>query len=40
MPVFRGAVIPHNFHFSYSLNTFNWFYFNKYADYHSHKSLY
>lgn len=39
MPVFRHLQMPHDFHFSYSLDAFTCFYVNKYVDYHSHECL-
>ncbi len=39
MPLYRGVHLPHDFHFSYSLDAFRYFYVNKYADYHSHESI-
>ena len=39
-PVFRGTVMPIDFHYSYSLDTFETFYINKYGDYHSHHCIY
>lgn len=39
-PVFRGTVMPVDFHYSYSLDTFETFYINKYGDYHSHHCIY
>ncbi|OSX62102.1 hypothetical protein POSPLADRAFT_1142726 [Postia placenta MAD-698-R-SB12] len=32
MPVLYGTMIPHDFHSSYSLDNFNSFYVNEYAD--------
>lgn len=40
MPVFRNSQIPHDFHYSYSLDSFTCYYVNHYADYHSHECLY
>lgn len=39
MPVYRNTQMPHDFHFSYSLDAFTCFYVNSYADYHSHECL-
>ena len=39
-PVFRGVVMPIDFHYSYSLDTLKTFYINKYGDYHSHHCIY
>ncbi|KAI0038131.1 hypothetical protein FA95DRAFT_1665594 [Auriscalpium vulgare] len=36
---FGSAVLPDNFHFSYSLDAFRSFYVNKYADHHAHEFL-
>lgn len=38
-PVFGGAHLPLHFHFSYTLDTFQAYYVNKYIDYHSHECL-
>jgi hypothetical protein len=38
LPVFRGAThLPVDFHFSYSLDTFEAYFVNKYADYHMYE---
>ncbi|KAH9913279.1 hypothetical protein B0H21DRAFT_704034, partial [Amylocystis lapponica] len=38
--VYRATLIPTDFHFSYTLDAFDAFYVNKYADYHSHECIY
>lgn len=38
-PVFGRNFLPHDFHFSYSLDAFQSYYVNKYIDYHSHECL-
>ncbi|KAF5383865.1 hypothetical protein D9615_003635 [Tricholomella constricta] len=40
LPVFGEAYLPIDFHFSYTLDTFDLFYVNKFADYHSHEICY
>ncbi|EDR05786.1 uncharacterized protein LACBIDRAFT_302507 [Laccaria bicolor S238N-H82] len=37
LPVFGRDVLPFDFHFSYSLDAFESYYVNKYADHHSHE---
>lgn len=37
LPVFGQDVLPFDFHFSYSLDAFESYYVNKYADHHSHE---
>jgi len=37
--VYRNDHIPTDFHFSFTHNSFQYFYLNKYIDYHSHESL-
>jgi hypothetical protein len=37
LPVFRQDVLSFDFHFSYSLDAFELYYVNKYADRHSHE---
>ncbi|KAH9930567.1 hypothetical protein B0H21DRAFT_781092 [Amylocystis lapponica] len=38
--VYHATLIPTDFHFSYTLDVFDAFYVNKYADYHSHECIY
>ncbi|KAG6807727.1 hypothetical protein H0H92_006594 [Tricholoma furcatifolium] len=37
LPVFGNAHLPKDFHFSYSLDAFDLFYVNKFADHHAHE---
>ena len=37
LPVYGTAFIPHDLHFSETLDAFHAYYVNKYADHHSHK---
>ncbi|THG93454.1 hypothetical protein EW026_g7789 [Hermanssonia centrifuga] len=37
IPVFGDAIIPANFHYSQSLDAFNAYYVNKFADHHAHE---
>ncbi|KAG5651350.1 hypothetical protein H0H81_008989 [Sphagnurus paluster] len=37
LPIYGKDYLPIDFHFSYSLNIFDLFYVNKFADHHSHK---
>ncbi|KAG1883965.1 hypothetical protein F4604DRAFT_1575133 [Suillus subluteus] len=35
IPVFGNGPLPDDFHFSFSLDVFNSYYVNRYADYHT-----
>lgn len=37
--IYGKSRIPHDFHFSYSLDAFQAFYVNRYADYHAHECI-
>ncbi len=37
IPVFGDAIIPADFHYSQSLDAFNAYYINKFADHHAHE---
>lgn len=37
IPVYGDGKLPPDFHFSYSLDVFNSYYVNKYADHHANK---
>lgn len=40
LPVYGSALLPEDFHFSYSLDLFRAFFINCYADHHTHEFLY
>ncbi|KAG1884383.1 hypothetical protein F4604DRAFT_1574763 [Suillus subluteus] len=40
IPVFGSGPLLDGFHFAYSLNMFNSYYVNKYADHHSHEIVF
>ncbi|KAJ7102682.1 hypothetical protein C8R43DRAFT_1092270 [Mycena crocata] len=39
LPVYGSAILPENFEYSYSLDSFRAFFFNRYADHHMHELL-
>ncbi|KAJ7906139.1 hypothetical protein B0H13DRAFT_2333723 [Mycena leptocephala] len=39
LPVYGSALLPEDFHFSYSLDAFRAFFVNKYVDHHTHEFL-
>ena len=39
-PVFCSIVMPLDFHYLYTLDSFDTFYINKYGDYHSHHCIF
>lgn len=39
LPVYGSSFLPEDFHYSYSLNVFNSFFVNKYADHHTHEFI-
>ncbi|TFY59764.1 hypothetical protein EVJ58_g5572 [Rhodofomes roseus] len=39
MPVYKDTFMPLTFHFSYTLDAFESFYINRYADYHAHEYI-
>ncbi|KAG2744645.1 hypothetical protein P692DRAFT_20743546, partial [Suillus brevipes Sb2] len=40
IPVFGSGPLPDNFHFAHSLDVFNSYYVNKYADHHAHEIVF
>ncbi|KAG2031509.1 hypothetical protein BDR03DRAFT_875804, partial [Suillus americanus] len=40
LPVFSDGPLPLDFHFSYSLDAFNYYYVNKYADHHTNEIVF
>ncbi|KAF8871348.1 hypothetical protein BD779DRAFT_1454113 [Infundibulicybe gibba] len=40
LPVFGDNFLPHNFHFSYSLDAFEAYYVNQFADHHAHEIIF
>ncbi|KAJ7150482.1 hypothetical protein C8R43DRAFT_887359, partial [Mycena crocata] len=39
LPIYGLSLLPENFHFSYSLDSFQAFFVNRYADHHTHELL-
>lgn len=39
LPVYGTALLPEDFHFSYSLDAFQSFFVNRYADHHTHELI-
>ena len=40
IPVYGGQKLPTNFHYSYSLDTFEAYYINKYIDHHANEMVF
>lgn len=40
IPIFGSGPLPDGFHFAHSLDMFNSYYVNKYADHHAHEIVF